>query len=509
MHPARHAVTHPTRPAIIMAESGETISFVELDQSSNQAAHLYRSLGCGFESRVAIVLENHPKIFEAAWGAQRAGLYIVCVPTHLKPSEVEYIVRDSGAKLLITSPKHAHLTSLVSDLERFIIGAPSDGFRSWEAELLRFPTSPIANERAGADMLYSSGTTGRPKGVRPHLPQDPSIFAPTPVSNLAAGLMGFDEQTIYLSPAPLYHAAPLRFSMAAQKLGGTVVVMEKFDAEKALALIATHRVTHSQWVPTHFVRMLRLTEEVRRRYDLSSHRIAIHAAAPCPIPVKEAMIKWWGPIIAEYYAGTETNGLTFINSKDWLAHKGSVGTAVIGSPNICDDNGEVLPPRAEGLIYFSGGNEFSYHNDPEKTAASRNSKGWTTLGDIGWLDEDGYLYLTDRQSFMIITGGVNVYPQEIENLLLTHPKILDAAVIGAPDPEMGEKVVAVIQPARWSDANDEFREELYAWLKQRLAGVKQPRQIDFRPELPRQPTGKLYKRLIKNEYWKPSSPSGS
>jgi long-chain acyl-CoA synthetase len=373
-------------------------------------------------------------------------------------------------------------------------------FESFEAARARFPSTPVADETPGAAMLYSSGTTGRPKGVKRPLPGGPLTNAVAPVE--AASAFGLGPDAVYLSPAPLYHAAPLGWSMTVHRMGGTVVLMEKFDAEECLRLIEKHQVTHAQFVPTHFVRMLRLPAEVRSRYDLRSLRVAIHAAAPCPVPVKEQMIDWWGPILHEYYAGTEGNGRTTISSAEWLAHKGSVGRAKPPvEVKICGEDGEPLPPRSEGLVFFAGGGRFEYHNAPEKTADSTNQYGWTTLGDVGWLDEEGYLYLTDRKSFMIISGGVNIYPQEIENLLITHPKVADAAVVGAPDEEMGEKVVAVIQPMDWADAGDALRRELTAFCRANLSGVKLPRAIDFMAELPRHATGKLYKRLIRDAYW--------
>ena len=321
------------------------------------------------------------------------------------------------------------------------------------------------------------------------------------LSQIGMALYGFTRDMIYLSPAPLYHAAPLGWCMGVLELGGTVVIMEHFDAEQALADIARFHVTHAQWVPTHFVRMLKLPEETRAKYDMSSLKAVYHAAAPCPVPVKEAMIAWWGPIIHEYYAGTEGNGFVVCNSQEWLAHKGTVGHALNCELKICDENGDPVPPRVEGEVFFAGGGQFEYHNDPEKTAKSRNKHGWSTLGDIGWLDEDGFLYLTDRKSFMIISGGVNIYPQEVENLLVTHPKVADVAVIGAPHEEMGEQVVAVVQPANWAEAGDELAAELMHYCRAHISHVKCPRKIDFRQELPRHQTGKLYKRLIRDEYW--------
>jgi len=318
---------------------------------------------------------------------------------------------------------------------------------------------------------------------------------------MAQMLFGFQNDSVYLSPAPLYHAAPLRWCMSVQRLGGTVIVMEKFDPEQALALIEKYKVDVGQFVPTHFIRMLKLPPEVRAKYDVSSMRSAVHAAAPCPIPVKEQMIEWWGPVIHEYYAGSEGNGFCYIGPEEWLAHKGSVGKAVTAELRICGEDGEALPPRTEGVVYFANGAPLTYHNAPEKIAENTNRHGWTTLGDVGWMDEEGYLYLTDRKSFMIISGGVNIYPQEIENLLVTHPKVADAAVVGAPDEEMGEKVVAVIQPMEWGLASDDLKSELAAFCRANLSHVKSPRVIDFMEELPRHPTGKLYKRLIRDAYW--------
>jgi long-chain acyl-CoA synthetase len=350
-------------------------------------------------------------------------------------------------------------------------------------------------------MLYSSGTTGRPKGVKRAGGGETAIDAPNALAMIGQAMYGWNADSIYLSPAPLYHAAPLGWSMAVQALGGTVVMMERFDPEDALRFIQQYRITTAQWVPTHFVRMLKLPEEARTRYDLSSLIGVFHAAAPCPVPVKEQMIAWWGPIVHEYYAGTEGNGFCAITSEEWLGHRGSVGRGLTAQVMICGEDGEPLPPRAEGLVYFAGGGQFEYHGDPVKTAESRNQHGWTTLGDVGWVDEEGYLYLTDRKSFMIISGGVNIYPQEIENLMIAHPKIADVAVVGAPHEEMGEQVVAVVQPADWSEAGPALAEELSAWTRERLSHVKVPRRIDFMQELPRHQTGKLYKRLIRDAYW--------
>ncbi len=504
MHPSVHAQATPDKPAIIVAETGETRTYRQLDDASNQVAQFFRSRGLQNEDVVAFMLDNTPDYYSLTWGAQRCGLRYVCISSRLTADETDYILENSGAKIFIISATlGAAAAQLSTQLERYALGGELEGYLSLEPALTSMPSTPIADERAGVDMLYSSGTTGRPKGVRVPLPADPSIAASNALVMLAVGLYRFNPDSVYLSPAPLYHAAPLRWSMTVHKIGGTVVMMKKFDPEGVLAAIEQYRVTCGQYVPTHFVRMLKLPEDVRSRYDLSSLDCAIHAAAPCPVPVKESMISWWGAIIEEYYAGSEGNGMTFIGSKDWLAHKGSVGKAVLGVAHImAEDNETEVPARAEGTIFFENpDNHFEYHGDAEKTSSSRNAKGWSTLGDVGWMDEEGYIYLTDRKSFMIISGGVNIYPQEIENHLITHPRVQDVAVIGGPHEEMGEEVIAVIQPVDMAEANDALRDDLIAYAREKLSGVKIPRRIDFLAELPRHDTGKLYKRLLRDQYW--------
>jgi acyl-CoA synthetase (AMP-forming)/AMP-acid ligase II len=501
MHPSVHAQSQPDKAAVIEAETGRVISYADVDAASNRFAHLLRGHGLSHGDVIALMLDNLPEYFGIAWGAQRAGLHYVCISTRLTPAEVNYILADSGAQLLLISESGAALADqLVFSGHRYTMDVALDGWMPIEPALAAQPATPIADERAGTDMLYSSGTTGRPKGVKLPLPDDPAIAAGN-VLVMVAGAFGIHADSIYLTPAPLYHAAPLRWSMTVQRLGGTIILMRHFDAEATLAAIERYRITAGQFVPTHFIRMLKLPPEVRARYDDSTMQCAIHAAAPCPVPVKQAMIDWWGPVIWEYYAGSEGNGITMITSEQWLTHQGSVGKAISGILHICDEDGNDLPPRTEGLVYFEGGNPFSYHNDPEKTAESHNQHGWSTLGDIGWMDEEGYLYLTDRKSFMIISGGVNIYPQEIENHLVGHAKVADVAVIGAPHPDMGEQVVAIVQPLDMADAGDALAAELDAYCRTALSGVKIPRRIDFRAELPRHPTGKLYKRLLRDEYW--------
>jgi fatty-acyl-CoA synthase len=501
MHPSIHARAQPERPAIIMAGSGETVTFAELDRRSNQVAQLLRARGINVGDTVALCMENHPWFFCLTWGFQRSGVHYVGVSSRLTAPEIAYILEDSGAKILFSS---TYLTEVMDEVAKLAPSVPQLRFGlDAEAALAALPDSPIADERAGVDMLYSSGTTGRPKGVKIPLPIDPAIDQANALVGLTMMAFGIKPDSVYLSPAPLYHAAPLRWSMTIQKLGGTVVVMERFDPEAALAAIEKYKVTDSQFVPTHFVRMLKLPEAVRKKYDTSSLKCAIHAAAPCPVPVKQAMIEWWGPVIYEYYAGTEGNGFTFVTSQEWLTKPGTVGRALTGIIRVCDENGDEVPRGTEGQIFFEpteGMVPFEYHNDPDKTRDARNKHGWSSLGDVGYQDEDDYLFLTDRKSFMIISGGVNIYPQEIENLLVTHPKVADAAVIGAPDPDMGEKVVAVVQPLDMAEAGPALAEELTEYLSKELSRVKMPRQIDFREQLPRELTGKLYKRHLRDEY---------
>lgn len=509
MYPPRKALENPDKPAIVMASSGITITYGDLEARSNRLAHLLRAQGLKRLDHYAVLMENHPRYAEVCAAGERSGLYYTCINSYLTAEEVAYILDNSCSRLLITSPAKLEVArramQLCPRVELCLVvdggaGSESGPVRDYESAVAAFPDTPIADERLGTSMLYSSGTTGRPKGVLRPLADEPPLPG-LPLFAFLSKLWRARESMIHLSPAPLYHSAPLANLAVVLRHGGTAVVMEHFDPEQFLALIEKHRVTHSQLVPTMFSRLLKLPAEVRSRHDLSSLEIAIHAAAPCPVPVKRAMIDWWGPVLYEYYAGSEGNGLTTIDSAQWLTHPGSVGKAAYGVLHICDEAGNELGAGQEGLVYFEGGGQFEYHNDPEKTAEARNARGWTTLGDIGRIDEEGYLYLTDRKSFMIISGGVNIYPQEIENRLITHPRVADVAVIGAPCPEMGERVVAVVQPVDMAEAGEALAAELTAWCRAELSGVKTPRQIDFEAELPRHATGKLYKRLLRDRYW--------
>jgi long-chain acyl-CoA synthetase len=512
-HPSHHARTTPGKIAYRMAGSGAAITYGELDAQSNQGAQLFRSLGLAAGDHVALLMENRLDFMAICWAAQRSGLYYTAVSRYLTRDEIDYIVIDCGARVVISSAKCAdviaELAHRAGDACRFYtVDEARPGFASWHAALAEQPATPIADETAGRDMLYSSGTTGRPKGVKIEAAPTP-IDVPNPfLSYLCANMCGMSADSVYLSPAPLYHAAPLRFNMMAIALGGTSVIMESFDAEELLRLIELHRVTQTQLVPTMFVRMLKLPDERRRRHDVSSLRGAIHAAAPCPVDVKAKMIEWWGPILIEYYAGSEGNGVTVATSAEWLAHRGTVGRAVVGSVKILDENDRELPPGTIGTVYFAGGPAFAYHNDPDKTRRAHTAQGWSTLGDVGFLDGDGFLYLTDRKSYMIISGGVNIYPQETEDVLITHPEVADVAVFGVPNEEMGEEVKAVVQLHDMGRAGPALAAALIAFCRERLSPLKCPRSVDFEAELPRTPTGKLVKRHLRDRYWaKPPAPT--
>lgn len=509
MYPGAHVDNFPDKPAVIVAETGETLTYRELEDNSVRLARHLHAAGLRRGDHVALLSGNDPKVYEAYWAALRSGLYITAVNRHLSPAEISYIVDDCGAKALIASAGLREAAEAIVEQTpevqiRLSFGGPVEGYGCYEDALAAQPARPLPDQPRGADMLYSSGTTGRPKGIKQPL-SDQQVGDPPgdPYTAVFGPLYGFDTESVYLSPAPLYHAAPLRFGGVVQALGGTLVVMRRFDAEQALAAIERYRVTHSQWVPTMFVRMLKLDEDIRARYDISSLKVAVHAAAPCAVDVKRAMIEWWGPVLYEYYASTEANGATFIDSEQWLRKPGSVGPAGMGSIRVCGEDGAELPAGEIGTIYFERDElPFAYHNDPAKTEAAihPDHPTWTTTGDIGYVDSDGFLFLTDRKAFMIISGGVNIYPQEIEDALALHPAVLDVAVIGIPDAEMGESVQAVVQPAPGVTPGPALAAELRDYLRERIAHYKVPRGIDFADELPRTPTGKLVKGKLRAQY---------
>ena len=492
MHPRRFAPQSPDKPAYIMAGSGEQVTYAELEARANQVAHWLRAQGVETGDVVALMVENHPRLYEFIWGAQRAGVHYLLIATALTQDEVGYILRDSEARIALVSAKILSRLGANVALPCPIAALDDNLIRHVRA----LPDTPIADEAPGTDMLYSSGTTGFPKGIKSPVPV--SFDQPPRAVEIGTRYFGYAQDTIYLCPAPLYHAAPLRWSLAIHRLGGTVILMERFDAAAALAAIARYRITVAQVVPTHLARMLALPVAERTAHDLSSLRSVFHAGAPCPVALKQQAIDWLGPIVGEFYSGTEGVGLTVATCDDWLAKPGTVGRAVQGEIRICGEDGEELPVGEEGLVRFADPNPFAYHNDPARTAAAYNQHGWPTLGDIGRVDADGYLFLTDRANFMIISGGVNIYPQEIENRLLEHPAVVDAGVIGLPDAEMGERVTAFIEPHEWPvDDEAALAARLDAFARERLSTIKVPRRYVFRPSLDRTDAGKLVKRRLK------------
>jgi long-chain acyl-CoA synthetase len=508
MYPGKYAASHATHPAVVMAGTGETITYGELEARSNRLAHLLRARGLGRLDHYSIYMENNVRYVECCAAGERAGHYYTCVNSFLTAEELAYILNNSRSKVLITSQAKRDVVLAALPLSPgielcLIVDGEGDGDRilNLDTATKGFPASPIPDESLGTAMLYSSGTTGRPKGIVRPLPPQPPVHH-LPIFDFLVKLWQYREGMIYLSPAPLYHSAPQAAVGLTIRMGGTAIIMERFDAEHYLQLVEKYRVTHSQLVPTMFSRLLKLPDEVRRRSDLGSLEIAIHAAAPCPVQVKEQMIAWWGPIIHEYYGATEGLGFTACNSAEWLAHKGTVGRVLLGELKVLDDNMEPLPVGTPGTLWFKTATPFEYFNDPAKTAEARSADGsMSTVGDVGYVDKDGYLHLTDRATFMIISGGVNIYPQECENLLITHPKVADAAVFGVPNADLGEEVKAVVQLMPDVPPDPQTVEELLAFCGRHLARQKVPRSIDFEAELPRLPTGKLYKRLLRDRYW--------
>lgn len=502
-HPRVFAKSQPDKPAYIMTDTGETVTYLQLEERANKLAHLFTNAGLKKHDHVAMMMENHVRFFEIVWGAMRAGIIITPISTALLEEEVAYILENCEAKLYITTPKYAKIAKTALSLANidhyYMLGNPIEGYEDLESAIKDLPVTPIANEIQGATMLYSSGTTGQPKGVYSP-PESDNIEDIKPILNAIGQTFKFGPHVKYLSPAPLYHAAPLAYNMVNMIFGGTSYIMSKFDAEKSLAVIEKYKTNYSQWVPIMFVRMLKLPESTRLKYDVSAMKLALHAAAPCPIEIKEKMIDWWGPVIFEYYGASEGNGMTAITSEEWLTHKGSVGKAFTSKLVILDDEGNELPTGEIGNVYFEGGSAFKYHNEPEKTKKSYARKNCSTVGDIGFLDKDGYLYLTDRKNFTIITGGVNVYPQEIENCIINHPKVADVAVFGIPHEEFGQEVKAVVQPKNWADATPDFGAEIMDYCRERLSRIKIPRSVDFMEELPRKDNGKLYKRRLVEQY---------
>ena len=510
MHPRIYASTHPDKPAMIMEETGQSLTYGELEPIANQGAQFIRSLGIKNGDTIALWATNSLKFIEIYWAAQRAGIYICPLPTHLSSDDAAYILENCDAKLLIVSSEiksaAQFITTGATQLKGlkniFSIDGKLSAIQPWAEKIGSMPTNPIKDEQAGFHLIYSSGTTGRPKGVKLPLIGG-EVMADTIWADRYEKIYNLTDKSVFLACAPLYHAAPILFVTNTMRRGATIIVMKRFDAEGALKAIEKHKVTMSQMVPTMFIRMLRLPEETRLAYDVSSLEHVIHAGAPCPKDIKYRMMDWFGDIIDEYYAGSESIGATTITSAEWRERPGSVGRGQNCTLHICDEAGDELPVGETGIIYFSGGYDFEYLGEPEKTKKSRNPKNekWATLGDIGYVDEAGYLFLTDRKNFVIISGGVNIYPQEAENLIIQHPKVSDVAVIGVPNTEMGEEMKAVVEPLDWNDAGDVLAEEILAYCRSKLGPIKCPKSVDFDRELPRQENGKLYKRLVRQRYW--------
>jgi long-chain acyl-CoA synthetase len=496
-HPGNIARRNPDGIALIQAETGDTLSWSQLHQRAVQTANTFHRHGLRPGDAIAMCLENRFEFVSVVWAALYSGLRFTPISARLLQPEIEYILADCGARALIHSNRTlvaARAGDALDDPPWIINVDASDSPFDATAE-----EAPVYERSEGVPMLYSSGTTGRPKGVWRAAPASP-VEELQPADLAMAAVYQIDEQSVYLSTAPLYHSAPISFLVRMNRVGSTTVIMDRFDPAAALSHIETYRVTHSQWVPTMFVRMLRLSDTERTRHDLSTHRVAVHGAAPCPVHVKEAMFEWWGPIIYEYYAGTEGVGTCLIGPDEWLTHKGSVGRSVSGPLHILDEHGTPLPAGEVGEIWFENSSQFRYLNDDDKTSESRRTDGSGTFGDLGYLDADGYLYLTDRKAFTIIAGGINVYPQEIEDVLLAHPAVVDVAVFGVANPEYGEEIKAVVQPDPAVIADESLAAELTEHCRTHLAAFKCPRSIDFDSELPREPNGKLMKRVLRDRY---------
>jgi long-chain acyl-CoA synthetase len=508
MYPGTQAKNRPDQPAFIMASTGESVTYAELDRRSNRLAHLLRANGLKRLDHYAIFMENNSRYLETCAAGHRSGLYYTCINSFLMAEELAYILTNSESKVLITSRAKLEVAKaalkLCPNVRLCLVvdGGASEGmFQDYASATAAYPDTPISDEWIGTSMLYSSGTTGRPKGILRPLAEEPPTYQ-MPLFGFLNKLWKYREGMTYLSPAPLYHSAPQAAVSLAVHNGATIVIMEHFDPENYLAMVEKYKVTHSQLVPTMFSRMLKLAPDVRARYDLSSLEVAVHAAAPCPVQVKAQMIDWWGPIIDEYYGATEGLGFTACDSVEWLAHKGTVGKVMMGDLHILDEQMQPLPKGVPGAIWFKTASPFVYFNDPERTALTRSSDGtMSTVGDVGYVDEDGFLHLTDRSTFMIISGGVNIYPQECENLLIVHPKVADAAVFGVPNEDLGEEVKAVVQLIPGVEPGPEVEAELIAYCQAHLAKLKCPKSIDFDPALPRLPTGKLYKKPLRDRYW--------
>jgi long-chain acyl-CoA synthetase len=500
--PDDHADRAPDAAAVVVPTTGQRISYRTMVDQSKRLANVLRSRGLRPGDHVAIFMTNVPEYFEVVWAARRAGYFYTAINWHLTAGEVRYMLENSESKALIVSADLADVAAqAAADLPRLtlrlLIGADRPGWDDYAAAVAEAGTTPLGPELEGQAMLYSSGTTGRPKGIVHTRIDTGRRFGDVAGDILWVNRYGLDPSAVTLNVGPLYHAAPLVSAMSTHRHGGTVVLPPAFDAEQTLRAIERYRVTYAQFVPTMFIRLLRLPEAVRRRYDVSSLRAVAHSAAPCPVEVKRRMIEWFGPVINEYYSATEAAGHVSIRSEEWLAHPGSVGRVAPGSVAITDESGRELPPGEDGIIWFTRpASQFSYHGDPEKSASMFNGKGWARMGDIGHLDSDGYLFISGRSDHTIISGGVNIYPREIEDLLIEHPAVDDVAVIGVPDDEYGESVKAVVTLRNGSAGSAALERDIIGWTRARLAHYKCPKSVTFVDSLPRSVAGKMMKHRL-------------
>lgn len=498
--PAHVAVRDPDRVAQVMPVSGNEMTYGELDERSRRLARVLREHGLRPGDHVAIITGNHELTLSVCWAAQRSGLYWTPINTRWTPAEVSHVLRDSDARALVVSQKNAELaeqalTNLDGERLLVCIDASVGPFVGADELWSSVGDGPLVDECEGIEMLYSSGTTGRPKGIVPG-----SIGAPFGAGDVTLETLrqhyGIDEDTVFVVATPLFHIAALASALETHRSGGVVVIMDRFQPEEFLRIVERYGATHTMLVPTIMGRLLDLPKEVRSSYRLNSLRFVGHGGAPCPPSVKDETLDLFGPIVYDTWGATERPGLTMLSPEEWSTHRGSVGRPFSGVAHILDATEREVPAGTVGQIFWETSQPFEYHGDPGKTAASRSSQGWVTVGDLGYVDEDGYLYLTDRAAFMIITGGENVYPVEVENVLMEHPGVRDVAVIGREHADLGQEVVAYVEPADPTADPTELAAHLIGFARERLAGYKCPRRVELRPSIPRSATGKLMKREI-------------
>ncbi|MFC5677116.1 AMP-binding protein [Aeromicrobium endophyticum] len=496
-YPATHARSFPDKAAVVMAGSGDSMTYRELDEGSMRLARLLHAAGLRPGDHLAVVLGNHLSFLEIYWAAMRSGLYFTPVNAYLTGSEARYVVESCEASALVVDARLAETAAALADVPlrvRLSLDGALPGYDDYATAVAGHPAEPLADEPLGAHMLYSSGSTGKPKAITRSLSGKHVSEGNEALRAWIHAVYDVTPDTVCLSPAPLYHSAPLSLCAAISSIGGTIVLMETFEAAAALDAVARHRPSHALMVPTMFIRLLRLDDATRAAADVSSLRYVIHGASPCPTSVKRSMIEWWGPVIHEYYAGSEDNGSTLIDSHEWLEHPGSVGTASPGcTVHVCDVAGHERPAGVDGVVYFETAGTPAGARHPDHPT-------WTTLGDVGHLDREGYLYLTDRTDYLIISGGVNISPQEVEDVLIEHPAVMDVAVFGIPDDEFGQQVKAVVQLTDPTDDHGLVTTALRDFARSRLARHKVPRSIDVIDEMPRSPAGKLYKRRLRDRY---------